>query len=231
MHEQRPFLYYYAPVFLLYELSSPFLNIHWFCDKLDLTGSTYQAVNGIFLVGTFFSCRLVWGTYSSIRVFRDVWRAIQEGYTEPHFFTEKLTAFAREGALSDPRGQTTAYMGVRYLPLWLGAAYLASNLVLNMLNYYWFGKMIQTIRTRFDPPLGTRGVGPERIEYEPAEKSRHGKGQGSVRAAREKAEAVLNGPVELDDAATVQRGVFADGHKSVEVSGSTRPNARSRRKA
>ncbi|QIW97110.1 hypothetical protein AMS68_002628 [Peltaster fructicola] len=220
----RPFLYYWAPVFLLYELSSPFLNIHWFCDKLELTGSTIQAVNGAFLVLTFFCCRLVWGTYSSVLVFYDVWRAIQGGYTEPRLF-EKFTAYAREGDLSDPQGQTTAFMGVRYLPLWLGSAYLASNLVLNVLNYYWFSKMVQTIRKRFDPPFGTKGIGEDKVEWEHVEKKK-----GSVKAAREKAEAVT-GRVELDDAATVQRGVYADGHTSVEVTGSTRRTTTSRRKA
>lgn len=42
------------------------------------------------------------------------------------------------------------------MPIWLAGCYLASNLTLNGLNWYWFGKMIETIRKRFDPPLGTR---------------------------------------------------------------------------
>ena len=42
------------------------------------------------------------------------------------------------------------------VPLWLAFAYLASNLVLNGLNWFWFTKMIETLRKRFDPPLGTR---------------------------------------------------------------------------
>ena len=50
---------YYGCVFLLYELSTPFLNIHWFCDKLNLTGSKIQLYNGFLLLGTFFLCRLV----------------------------------------------------------------------------------------------------------------------------------------------------------------------------
>lgn len=203
----RPFLYFWAPVFLLYELSSPFLNIHWFCDKLDLTGSSVQAINGAFLVATFFCCRLIWGTYSSIAVFLDVYRAISAGYTEPKIF-EKLTSYAREGDITDEQGQVTAFMGVRYLPLWLGSAYLASNLVLNMLNYYWFTKMIQTIRKRFDPPWGTKGIGPDKIEWEPSHKPEKGK---------------------VD--AVVARGVYADGTTSVEVTGTQKRATRSRRKA
>ncbi|KAK3080578.1 hypothetical protein LTS18_000118, partial [Coniosporium uncinatum] len=64
----RPFVNYYAPTFILYELSSPFLNIHWFCDKLHLTGSTIQLLNGVVLLATFFGCRLCWGTFNSLRV-------------------------------------------------------------------------------------------------------------------------------------------------------------------
>ena len=44
------------------------------------------------------------------------------------------------------------------VPLWLAAAYLGANVVLNCLNWYWFSKMIATIRKRFPPPLGTKRV-------------------------------------------------------------------------
>lgn len=192
----------------MYELSSPFLNIHWFCDKLDLTGSNIQAINGAFLVSTFFCCRLIWGTYSSVAVFNDIYRGMQAGFTKPTV-VEKLTAFAREGDINDPLGQTTAFMGVRYLPVWLGAAYLASNLVLNALNFYWFSKMIQTIRKRFDPPWGTKGIGPDKIQWEVQEKP--GKTSG--------------------ESTTIQRGVYTDGTKTVEVTGTTQRSKRSRRKA
>ena len=48
------------------------------------------------------------------------------------------------------------YAGERAVPLWLAGCYLLSNFTLNGLNWFWFGKMIETIRKRFDPPLGTR---------------------------------------------------------------------------
>ena len=44
------------------------------------------------------------------------------------------------------------------LPVWVGAVYLASNVVLTALNVFWFGKMIQTVRARFEPPWGTKAV-------------------------------------------------------------------------
>ena len=256
---QRPFVYFYCPVFLLYELSSPFLNIHWFCDKLDLTGSIYQAINGAFLMGTFFCCRIVWGLYSSYNTFSDLYTAIAAGHSmrQPGVLGEvremstwqsgDLGLYYKEGE------QATAFMGEEYLPLWMAGVYLASNLVLNMLNIWWFEKMVATIRKRFDPPFGTKGVGPDTIHYQPQEKveesSRamdalasagqgmpddnvedlHRVGKGSVKAGRERAEMALNGGV--DGTPEIQRTVYADGHKGVEVSGTTRRAAKSRRKA
>jgi hypothetical protein len=43
------------------------------------------------------------------------------------------------------------FAGEEYIPLWLGFIYLFSNLVLNALNFYWFGKMIKAMRKRFTP--------------------------------------------------------------------------------
>jgi len=88
---QRPFVNFYAPTFILYELSSPFLNIHWFLDKLNLTGSRFQLYNGLLLLFVFFSCRLVWGTYQSIRVYQDVWAAIQSPVTTSSFFDNQTS--------------------------------------------------------------------------------------------------------------------------------------------
>ncbi len=36
--------------------------------------------------------------------------------------------------------------------MWLVVLYLGSNTLLNFLNIYWFGKMIQALKKRFDPP-------------------------------------------------------------------------------
>jgi hypothetical protein len=70
----------------------------------------------------------------------------------------------------DEQGQRFAFAGQeKFVPLWLGAIYLASNLVLNGLNIWWFGKMVQTIRSRFEPPLGTKGAAKE-VHWEPKEK-------------------------------------------------------------
>ncbi|KAL8818822.1 MAG: hypothetical protein Q9191_007855, partial [Dirinaria sp. TL-2023a] len=133
----RPFVNFYGPTFILYELSSPFLNFHWFFDKLHMTGSRPQWYNGLVLLSSFFCCRLVWGSYQSIRVYTDVWSALH--IDDPGVLT-------REWVADDP---TMQYAGDTTVPAWLSFVYLGSNIVLNTLNFYWFGKMIETIRKRF----------------------------------------------------------------------------------
>lgn len=123
---QRPFVNYYGLNFILYELSTPFLNIHWWLDKVGMTGSTFQLVNGIALLTTFGGSRLVWGTYQNYRMYTDIWRAIQNPGELP-------------------------------VPSWLAIAYLASTTALSGLNFYWFGKMVQTVANRFEKPNGTQG--------------------------------------------------------------------------
>ena len=90
-------------------------------DKLGMTGSTAQLVNGIALIATFGGSRLVWGTYQSVKMYQDVW-----------------LAFKTPGELP--------------VPPWLALAYLTSTTVLGVLNFYWFGRMIKTIRARFEKP-------------------------------------------------------------------------------
>ncbi|CAM1507379.1 Fc.00g070200.m01.CDS01 [Cosmosporella sp. VM-42] len=140
----RPFVNYYGCTFILWELSTPFLNVHWFMDKLNMTGSRAQLYNGLLLLFTFFSCRLVYGTYSSVRVFRDVWAGIN---AHPDFDkpTSPVMAFASANST---------------VPLWLGTAYLASNLTLNFLNFYWFFMMVRAVRKRFEPSEPPKSSGP-----------------------------------------------------------------------
>ncbi|KAH6646499.1 TLC domain-containing protein [Truncatella angustata] len=144
----RPFINYYSTTFILWELSSPFLNVHWFCDKLNLTGSKIQFYNGIALIATFFSCRLVWGTYNSYKVFSDVWNAMQ---SRPSYIP--LTAQVAQNLTVPIRYESTMQFvnESSHVPMWLGILYLGANLTLNSLNFYWFVKMIQAVQKRFGP--------------------------------------------------------------------------------
>ncbi|KAL8845916.1 MAG: hypothetical protein Q9221_008954 [Calogaya cf. arnoldii] len=152
----RPFVNYYAPTFILYELSSPFLNFHWFFDKLQMTGSKPQWYNGIILLVSFFCCRLMWGTYQSLRVYQDCWAALH--FTDTHGSNVSKEAIHPKGIpeLMDPTGGRAELMKYNLnpenMPLWLGLTYLGSNVMLNTLNFYWFGKMIETVKKRFRTP-------------------------------------------------------------------------------
>lgn len=109
----RPFTAYYGPRALLWELSTPFLNIHWFLDKVGKTGTRLQLANAGFLLTAFLGARLIYGPYLSYDFLCTMWSVRHE--VSP-FVTGSFT---------------------------LG------NIVLNCLNYWWFGKMISAIQKRF----------------------------------------------------------------------------------
>ncbi|OQO06479.1 hypothetical protein B0A48_08262 [Cryoendolithus antarcticus] len=114
----RPFGNYYGVNFVLYELSTPFLNLHWMLNKLSPTPeeepSDLQVYNGFALVGTFFACRLVWGTYQTWLLTQDMLSAWRAG-------------------------------PVPQLLFW---TYLLTNTALTGLNFFWFSKMVETLRKR-----------------------------------------------------------------------------------
>jgi hypothetical protein len=106
----------------------------------------------------FFSCRLVWGTYQSVRVYQDVWAAIHHKPASSSIHYDALnnnTMAAHDAAAGKSaapiHGDIMQFAGEEFIPLWLAFTYLGSNIVLNTLNFYWFGKMIETVRKRFQP--------------------------------------------------------------------------------
>lgn len=127
----RPFANHYGLNFILYEISNPFMNMHWFFDKLQMTGSKWQLYNGIVLLITFFSCRVAWGNYQSICIYSDIWSALSNGKMAPD--------------------------GHDALPVGLAFLYAGSNTVLSFLNVYWYGLMIQALRSRFQEPDTGKG--------------------------------------------------------------------------
>ncbi|GLA29419.1 hypothetical protein AnigIFM63604_003849 [Aspergillus niger] len=158
----RPFVNFYSPVFILYELSSPFLNIHWFLDKVNMTGSNLQWYNGMMLLFTFFSCRLLWGTYQSVAVYRDMWYALKQTWDataaatplEPVDITSQVFQ-VRGGSGSEMAKYASFTAGG--VPTWLVLTYVISNVVLNFLNYFWFSKMVETVLKRFRGPAEKSG--------------------------------------------------------------------------
>ena len=43
------------------------------------------------------------------------------------------------------------------VPPWLAIAYVVSNTTLSALNFYWFGRMIETLMKRFEKDEGDEG--------------------------------------------------------------------------
>lgn len=113
----------------------------------------------------FFSCRLVWGTYQSASVYYDVWQILhmdtaavfREGQSLGGNIGANLFN-TRDGQLClgnkscvAAQSEVMKFTTVdSYIPWWIIAIYLVSNVTLNALNWYWFGKMIETVRKRFE---------------------------------------------------------------------------------
>lgn len=114
----RPILHYYSPRFLVFELSTPFLNVNWFLthdpkgDKRPEWVGTLRIVNGVILLAVFFLARIVWGFY-------------QAWYVTWDFYA--VAALNRH-------------------PVWVSFAIVGCNLALDTLNVYWFTKMIRLAR-------------------------------------------------------------------------------------
>ena len=124
---------------MLYELSTPLLNIHWFLDKIGMTGTSLQLYNGVALIITFFVVRLVYGGIMSLRIYSDVWVALKKDcksiVPERDFYTSDAFVYAH------PLPNCP-------LPWWLLCFYLGGHVTLNSLNLYWFGAMIRAVRRR-----------------------------------------------------------------------------------
>jgi len=79
-----------------------------------------------------------------------MWRALNHVPASQSIDIEKLNGTMTNNAVP-VHGDIMRFAGQEYLPLWLGIVYLGSNLVLNTLNFFWFGKMIDAMRKRFAP--------------------------------------------------------------------------------
>lgn len=137
---------------MLYELSTPFLNIHWFCDKLNLTGSKIQLYNGLALLVTFFGCRIVWGTYQSYLIYSDIYTALS--MSSMSFVDPMLDDGKCIGNASGVGVGGVASCEIGELPMWLVTIYLVGNTALSLLNFYWFSQMINAVKKRFVAPGG-----------------------------------------------------------------------------
>ncbi|CDK28267.1 unnamed protein product [Kuraishia capsulata CBS 1993] len=103
------YIHFYAPHFLLFELSTPFLNVRWFALKFpDRFGPRIALVNNAILILIFFFVRIAWGWYYAARLGMD-------------FYSVR----------NDPRSNTLFSLTI-----------FSGNVVLDVLNVYWFSKML-----------------------------------------------------------------------------------------
>lgn len=157
-----------------------------------MTGSKAQLYNGITLLATFFSCRLVWGTIQSAFVWRDMWRAV---HTAPD--AGYAAAAALNSTLADPDENMMAFAtDAGPIPVWLAGVYIASNITLNTLNWHWFFKMITAVKKRFEPPKAAAEKGPNGA-VSSAEATGAEKALGAMRKRRSTIEGMVPDSEEL----------------------------------
>lgn len=125
---------------MLYELSTPFLNINWFLDKFGMTGSRWQLYNGVCLLASFFGCRLVWGNYQTVNLSRDALEAWSEAASGRCLESSLAGGNVSQPSQKSPCGQD--------FPAALLIVYLLSNAILSGLNVYWFYLMLKALRRR-----------------------------------------------------------------------------------
>lgn len=88
-------------------------------------------------------------------MYRDVCTALQTPDTVDNLAYDVLFSVCERipdqtsEALHSSHGQT--------VPIWLACAYLGSNTMLSILNFYWFGKMIEAVSKRFKSPKEKTG--------------------------------------------------------------------------
>lgn len=76
----RPFLHNFAAPFMLYEMSTPFVNHHWFASHVPgMIPESLQKFNGLCLLGAFFIFRIVLGSYFGFKLFTEAFSNPPEG--------------------------------------------------------------------------------------------------------------------------------------------------------
>lgn len=66
-----PFCQAFLCAFLIYELSTPFVQIHWMLTRSPsgMWSSKIITINGVFLITAFFFVRIIWGVYATVYSF------------------------------------------------------------------------------------------------------------------------------------------------------------------
>lgn len=72
----RPILLPWIPAFLSFELSTPFVNINWFANRVPsgIFPNWLVTINGLLLLVTFFCVRILWGFYAIYLLSQDLFK-------------------------------------------------------------------------------------------------------------------------------------------------------------
>lgn len=160
--QKRPFLSFYVPVVVVYELWTPFLSIHWFCDKLHLTGSPLQLYNGVALL-ILWCWGLFWCSNQCAQALQDAISTLSSNGSEPAEWTTSSIKSVFESALfwppqmladswkSTQKAEVAQSFGPSKTPVapWVVLTYAVSAGVLNLLNLYWLITMFLALAKRF----------------------------------------------------------------------------------
>lgn len=115
-----PFNIPWIPAFLIFELSTPFVNVNWFASKLpsNFFNENVVLVNGLMLICTFFWVRIVW----SLSAFYALFKCMSVLWAETESYSYKACIV------------TTTVM----------------KFLLDILNIFWLYKMILIARKKLN---------------------------------------------------------------------------------
>jgi hypothetical protein len=123
-------LHWFGAAFLMWELSTPFVNVRWLLSASGRAHTRLYVANGLAMAAVFFLCRNVWGVYCSVKFFQAT-QAELDG-----------TSPARPGGGFSPAG------------VW---GYRTANVALNALNALWFWKIASGAARLLSGKAGGRG--------------------------------------------------------------------------
>lgn len=84
-----PTLQYYAMTFLLFELSTPFIHVAWWANRMGCKNQTFCLIHGIATVFVFAGTRCAWGVWKIWELTKDL--AVLEGFLPRVFMVIAIT--------------------------------------------------------------------------------------------------------------------------------------------
>ncbi|KAG9239928.1 TLC domain-containing protein [Calycina marina] len=127
----RPQGLHYTATFLIWELPNLFLNIQRYLDRSGRRQTSVRAINRLFLLSTYVTLRLAFGTLSLIQMGKDM--LITSQFQHPRIRAEHVLPSIRSGELIQE---------ITQMRWFLAFVQLGSLTFLNMQGFYWFTKIM-----------------------------------------------------------------------------------------